>query len=78
MVINDSIWAFIIVTNEQLIDFATLQVHEEVNLDNSDEDEFDDTLVDYCSSEEDSQKNSVSDDESDDGNSTDDSQTPYY
>ncbi|KAL8557599.1 hypothetical protein ACS0TY_004884 [Phlomoides rotata] len=63
---------------DELVILSTPEVHEEVNVDNSDEDDLDDTLVDYCNSEEDSQKDSVSDDDSDDDNSTDGSQTPDY
>ncbi|KAL6549263.1 hypothetical protein OROHE_009108 [Orobanche hederae] len=55
---------------EQLITLGTPEVHEDVDLDSSEEDELDDTLVDYYSSDEDSQKISVSDDDSDDDNSS--------
>ncbi|KAL6579232.1 hypothetical protein OROMI_009448 [Orobanche minor] len=55
---------------EQLITLGTPEVHEDVDLHSSEEDELDDTLVDYYSSDEDSQKISVSDDDSDDDNSS--------
>ncbi|KAL6547278.1 hypothetical protein OROMI_022999 [Orobanche minor] len=55
---------------EQLITLGTPEVHEDVDLDSSEEDELDDTLVDYYSSDVDSQKISVSDDDSDDDNSS--------
>ncbi|KAL6536145.1 hypothetical protein OROHE_012989 [Orobanche hederae] len=55
---------------EQLITLGTPEVHEDVDLDSSEEDELDDTLVDYYSNDEDSQKISVSDDDRDDDNSS--------
>ncbi|KAL6561780.1 hypothetical protein OROMI_017381 [Orobanche minor] len=63
---------------EQLITLGTPEVHEDVDLDSSEEYELDDTLVDYYSSDVDSQKISVSDDDSDDDNSSDGNQTPCY